>query len=163
MDIEGLKDSGELKAALTGYAGDLAKNMGGLATNVLSQGIAFFNLITLLVITPVVAFYLLRDWDRIVDKVDSWIPRGKLFEVRTIAKDIDNVLAGFVRGQSVVCLILAVFYGASLLIAGLEFGLIIGIITVLFLLYPSLAPSLGWLHLLVLLFFNFGQILHISV
>ncbi|MEH6404452.1 MAG: AI-2E family transporter, partial [Sneathiella sp.] len=143
VDIQGLKDSGELKAALTGYAGNLAKNMGGLATNVLSQGIAFFNLLSLLVITPVVAFYLLRDWDRIVDKVDGWIPRGKLYEVRTIAKDIDNVLAGFVRGQSVVCLILAVFYGVSLLIAGLEFGLIIGIITGLISFIPFVGAIIG--------------------
>lgn len=143
VDIQGLKDSGELKVALTGYAGNLAKNMGVLATNVLGQGIAFFNLLSLLVITPVVAFYLLRDWDRIVAKVDGWIPRRNLIEVRTIAKDIDNVLAGFVRGQSVVCLILAVYYGVSLLSAGLEFGLIIGILTGLISFIPFVGAIVG--------------------
>jgi len=164
VDIQGMKESGELKAALTGYAGNIVKSLGALATNVIGQGFAFFNLLSLLVITPVVAFYLLRDWDRIVERVDGWIPRGNLKEVRSIAKDIDNVLAGFVRGQSVVCLILAIFYGVSLLAAGLEFGLIIGILTGLISFIPFVGAIVGLVASVGVAIFQFWpDFLHIAL
>lgn len=111
--------------------GDLAgKASGWLATvlqSVWSGGLALVNVLSLLIITPIVAFYLLLDWDHIVAKVDSWLPRDHLEEVRSIARDIDRTMAGFIRGQGTVCLVLGVFYAFGLSLAGLKFGLAIGL------------------------------------
>ena len=111
--------------------GDLAsKASGWLATvlqSVWSGGLALVNVLSLLIVTPIVAFYLLLDWDHIVAKVDSWLPRDHLEEVRGIARDIDRTLAGFIRGQGTVCLVLGIFYALGLSLAGLKFGLAIGL------------------------------------
>jgi predicted PurR-regulated permease PerM len=77
----------------------------------------------------VVAFYLLHDWDRMVETIDGWVPRQHRETVRALAREIDVVLAGFVRGQTAVCLILGSFYAAGLSLAGLNFGLLIGLVS----------------------------------
>jgi predicted PurR-regulated permease PerM len=77
----------------------------------------------------VVAFYLLHDWDRMVETIDGWVPRQHREIVRALAREIDVVLAGFVRGQTAVCLILGSFYAAGLSLAGLNFGLLIGLVS----------------------------------
>jgi predicted PurR-regulated permease PerM len=114
----------------SGSLGDMVgKATGWLATflqSVWSGGMALVNLLSLLVVTPIVAFYLLADWDRLVAKVDSWLPRDHLEDVRNIARDVDAALAGFIRGQGTVCLALGLFYAIGLSLAGLKFGLAIG-------------------------------------
>jgi predicted PurR-regulated permease PerM len=115
----------------TGSIGDIAsKTTGWLATviqSVWSGGMALVNVLSLLIITPIVAFYLLADWDKLVAKVDSWVPRDYAEEVRSIAHNIDSALAGFIRGQGTVCLLLGLFYAVGLSLAGLKFGLAIGL------------------------------------
>lgn len=96
------------------------------AASLLSGGMAVINIFSLLIITPIVAFYLLIDWDDIVAKVDGWLPRDHLEEVRGIARDIDRTMAGFIRGQGTVCLLLGIFYGVGLSLVGLKSGLAIG-------------------------------------
>jgi predicted PurR-regulated permease PerM len=97
------------------------------AKSIWSGGQTIFDILSLLVITPIVAFYLLRDWDRLVAKVDGFLPRKNRKTIHKVAKDIDTTLAGFMRGQAVVCLLLGIFYAAGLTLAGLNFGLVIGI------------------------------------
>jgi len=100
--------------------------LGQLLQSLLSGGLALVNLISLLTVTPVVAFYLLNDWDRMVAKLDNWLPREHVETIRQLASQIDDALAGFVRGQGLVCLFLGTFYAAGLSIVGLNFGLLIG-------------------------------------
>ena len=85
------------------------------------------NLLSLLVVTPIVAFYLLTDWDRLVRRSISWLPRQHVTTIRAIARDIDAAMAGFIRGQGAVCLFLGLFYAIGLTLAGLNFGLLIGL------------------------------------
>ena len=110
--------------------GDVVSKAAGwlvtLLQSVWSGGMALVNLLSLLVVTPIVAFYLLLDWDHLVAKIDSWIPRAYVEEVRSIARDIDRAMAGFIRGQGTVCLLLGIFYAIGLSVAGLNFGLAIG-------------------------------------
>ena len=91
------------------------------------SGLGLVNLLALVFITPVVTFYLLRDWDRIVAKVDSWLPRDHAPVIREQLLQIHFTLAAFVRGQGIICLILSIFYGITLTVIGLDFGLVIGI------------------------------------
>jgi predicted PurR-regulated permease PerM len=116
-----------LPASMTEIAGRAAGWIGTLLASILSGGLALLNLLSLLVVTPVVAFYLLIDWDRLVARVDQWLPRQHAETIRAIARDIDAAMAGFIRGQGAVCVILGVFYALGLTLAGLNFGLLIGL------------------------------------
>lgn len=118
----------------------------GVLGGIITGGVAFFNFVALLVITPVVTFYLLRDWDRMVARADDSLPRRQQATIRELAREIDETLAGFLRGQGTVCLSLAVFYAIGLTLAGLEFGLVVGLIAG----FLSFIPYLGSLVGLVL-------------
>ena len=113
--------------------GDLVTQGAGWLTAFLkslwSGGRALVSLFSLVVVTPVVAFYLLYDWHRMINTVDSWIPVHQRTTVRQLAREVDAAIAGFVRGQSAVCLILGSFYAVSLTLSGLNFGLLIGLIS----------------------------------
>ncbi|GLK67417.1 AI-2E family transporter [Hansschlegelia plantiphila] len=92
-----------------------------------ASGQAIMSVVSLLVVTPVVAFYMLIDWDRMVGTIDAWTPRRHKEEIRQIAREMDESIAGFVRGQALVCLILGTFYAIALTLVGLNFGLVIGL------------------------------------
>jgi predicted PurR-regulated permease PerM len=121
------QDLERLKGAAGGFAGDALKLAGQVAGQIWSGGLAFFNLLSLIFITPIVAFYILRDWPVIVRTVDSWLPRDHAATIRELINEADEMMSGFVRGMGVVCLLLAVFYGFALTAVGLDFGLVIGI------------------------------------
>ena len=127
---------------------DLMKQGAGWLSALLGQiwnsGKSLVNLISLLVVTPVVAFYLLLDWDHMIERVDSWLPRSNLETIREIFRDIDTAVAGFVRGQGTVCLILGFFYGAGLTIVGLNFGLMIGLFAGLISFIPYVGSIVGF-------------------
>jgi predicted PurR-regulated permease PerM len=83
--------------------------------------------ISIFVIAPIVAFYLLLDWDRMVAAIDSWVPRQHQQTVRAIASDINDAISGFLRGQALCCLILGSFYAIALKMIGLNFAILIGL------------------------------------
>jgi predicted PurR-regulated permease PerM len=116
---------------------------GALLGSVWSGGIALVNFIAVLVVTPVVAFYLLVDWDRLVAAIDDNLPRQHRATIHAIARDLDRVLAGFVRGQLTVCLILGTFYAVALMAVGLKFGLLIGVFAGLISFIPFVGSILG--------------------
>lgn len=98
----------------------------GLLRSLWFGGQALYGLFSLLVVTPVVAFYILLDWKRMVATIDGWVPLEHRAEVRAIARDIDKALAGFVRGQFIVSVFLGLWYGVGLTLVGLNFGFLIG-------------------------------------
>ncbi len=104
---------------------------------------ALVNVISLLIVTPVVAFYMLLDWDKMVAKVDTWLPRIYQPTIRLIVSDINKATAGFVRGQGTLCLILGLFYGLSLTLVGLNFGLLFGLIAGLISFIPYIGSITG--------------------
>lgn len=131
-----------LREKIAGLAGpDAMGFVGKLLGGLWGGGMALLNLISLLVITPIVTFYLLRDWDRMVAKIDGWLPRRSAETIREQARQIDRVLSGFIRGQLTVCLMLGIFYAVGLTLAGLRFGLVIGLVTG----FISFVPYFGML------------------
>jgi predicted PurR-regulated permease PerM len=126
---------------------ELLKQGAGFLTTlfqgVWSSGKAIIDVAGLLVVAPVVAFYMLLDWDKMVAKVDKWVPRDHVGSVRRIAKEVDLAIAGFVRGQGTVCLILGIFYALGLTIAGLNFGLLIGLFAGLISFIPYVGSMVG--------------------
>ncbi len=136
---------------------DIQKSLGDLASqgaqwmlaflkSLWSGGQALVGLFSLLVVTPVVAFYLLLDWDRMVRTLDGLAPRMQRDTVRQLAQDMNRAISGFLRGQSLVCLFLGLWYGIGLSLVGLNFGFLIGICAGIL----SFIPYVGSLTALVL-------------
>jgi len=127
--------------------GDLVTQGVGWLTTFLrslwSGGRALVSLFSLVVVTPVVAFYLIYDWHRMIRSVDSWIPIQYRDTVRELAREVDVAIAGFVRGQTGVCLILGSFYAVALTLTGLNFGLLIGLISGLITFIPYVGSMTG--------------------
>jgi len=146
--------AGDVSDVATGAADYLVEWLGGLARGLWEGAGAFFNLLALILITPVVAFYLLRDWDHMVEKVTGWLPRPHADVIREQFGLIDAALAGFVRGQATVCVILGTLYAIGWSLVGLEFGLVVGLITGLMAFIPYAGAFLGFLLALAL---GFGQ------
>ncbi|HEY4548400.1 MAG TPA: AI-2E family transporter [Pedomonas sp.] len=114
----------------------IAAHMG----QVLASGIALFNLFTLILISPVVAFYLLRDWDIVVARIRTLLPRQHLPTIETLLRDMDYALSGFVRGQFLVCMALAVLYAFGWSLLGLNYALVLGLIAGLLAFVPLAGP-----------------------
>ncbi len=108
-----------------------------------SGGRALVSLFSLIVVTPVVAFYLIYDWHHMIETVDSWVPVHQRETVRELARETDAAIAGFVRGQTAVCLILGSFYAVALTLTGLNFGLLIGLISGLITFIPYVGSMTG--------------------
>jgi predicted PurR-regulated permease PerM len=108
-----------------------------------ASGVALFNIAGLFVVTPVVAFYMLLDWDRMIAAVDGWVPRDHVETVRKIAIDINKATAGFVRGQGTLCLVLGFLYAVGLTVVGLNFGILIGMFAGLISFIPYVGSLVG--------------------
>jgi predicted PurR-regulated permease PerM len=124
----------------------VTQSMGWLTTflgSLWAGGRAVVSIFSLLVVTPIVAFYLLNDWRRLVATVDHWIPVPHRDTVRGLAREIDRAIAGYVRGQSLVCLLLGTYYAAGLTLAGLNFGLLIGVISGVITFIPYVGSMTG--------------------
>lgn len=132
--------------------------IGQVLRELITQGAALADFVSLLVITPIVAFYLLRDWDLMVEAVDGWLPRQHRAEIRRLATEVDRTLSGFVRGQATVCVLLGVFYALALTVVGLEFGLVIGLIAGLVSFIPFVGSLVGFVASVGVAIYQFGHL-----
>jgi predicted PurR-regulated permease PerM len=122
------------------------------------------SVVLFIVVVPVVAFYLLLDWDDMVARIDGMLPLDHAPTVRRLAREIDTVLAGFVRGQVSVCLSLGTFYAVALMAAGLQFGLIVGAIAGAITFIPYVGSLVGGALAIGLALFQFwGDWVHIGI
>ncbi|MGB3536855.1 MAG: AI-2E family transporter [Mesorhizobium sp.] len=137
VDAASLKEG--LNSVLTSGFGLLTT----VFTSIWSSGVALVSVVSLFVVTPVVAFYMLLDWDRMVATVDSWVPRDHVKTVRAIATDINTATAGFVRGQGTLCLVLGAMYAIGLTLTGLNFGILIGLFAGLISFIPYVGSMTG--------------------
>lgn len=126
------KLSGGATDSLPANAGDIIERgfaLGGqMLLGVLASGGALLNVLSMLLITPIVSFYLLRDWDHGVAKLNKLLPLAYAPTIRALGRDINRTLAGYLRGQLYVILILATFYVITLSLIGLKFSLVIGVL-----------------------------------
>lgn len=136
-------NSDSLREALSSLISSGAGFLTGLFQSLWSSGLAIINIAGLLVVTPVVAFYMLLDWDRMVETIDGWVPREHVGTVRRLATDINTATAGFLRGQGTLCLILGVMYAVGLTVVGLNFGLLIGLVAGLISFIPYIGSLVG--------------------
>lgn len=130
---------------------------GKLLKGVINNGFAIINLISLLLITPVVAFYMLRDWDTFVKKVDTLLPRKSKATIREQFRQIDRALSGFIRGQLSVCLILGTYYSVGLKLVGLELGILVGFIAGIISFIPYVGSISGFVISIILALAQFND------
>jgi predicted PurR-regulated permease PerM len=136
--------------------GETIKARGGeLLNTVLSSAAGIINIVMLFVIVPVVAVYLLLDWDNMVARIDELLPRDHAPTIRKLAKDIDGTLASFIRGMGTVCIILGTYYAVALMVIGLQFGLVVGFIAGLVTFIPYLGALIGGALAIGLALFQF--------
>lgn len=137
-------DSGSiLRKSLTGIGESIKERGGQMVETVLVSVSSLINVLVLFVIVPVVAVYLLYDWDRMVARIDDLLPREHAPTIRYLAREIDRSMSGFIRGMGTVCLILGTYYAVSLMLAGLQFGVVVGAAAGLLTFIPYIGALVG--------------------
>lgn len=139
----GEEQAGDVKDAASNLMERALTWLADVGVSLLSGGGALFNVFSLLLVTPVVAFFLLRDWDKIVTQIDGWLPRRHASVIRQQFRLIDDALAGFLRGQATVCVILGTAYAIGWTIVGLDFALVLGLLTGLLAFVPYAGALFG--------------------
>lgn len=165
-DELGTPSPAEIKTQITSHFGDIINWSIKFLTNILTNGLALANILSLLILTPVIMFYLLKDWPRIISHVDQCIPLNYRPSVRFYAARIDATLSAFARGQGLVCLILMGMYSLSLWAIGVPHGFFLGIITGLMSFIPYVGMITGMAATLAISLANFeswGQILLVII
>ena len=137
---------------------------GALANGVIGSALGVINGIVFMVVVPVVSFYLLLDWDKMVARIDGVLPRDHAPVIRQLAVEIDAVMSAFVRGQMSVCVVMGVFYAVSLALAGLQFGMVVGAIAGAVTFIPYVGALVGGALAIGLALFQFwGEWLSIGI
>ncbi|WP_116082953.1 AI-2E family transporter [Tropicimonas sp. IMCC34011] len=168
-----MDDTSVVRQSLSSIGETIQSRGGELMQGLMTSLSGVVNVIVLLVIVPVVSVYLLLDWDRMVASIDSLLPRDGAPTIRQLARDIDHTMAGFIRGQGLVCLILGTFYAVSLMLVGLKFGLVAGALAGFLTFIPFVGAFVGgalsiglalfqfwgdwWMIVLVYAIFQVGQ------
>lgn len=139
-----LPDAAELSQLARERFGTALSWLAGALQSVVGQGLALANLLSLIFITPVVTFYLLRDWDRLIGKIDELLPRAHATTIRGQAVLVNETLAGFARGQFLVCAALGIYYATALTLVQLPFGLVVGLLAGLLTFIPYVGSLTGF-------------------
>ncbi|MBP0443466.1 AI-2E family transporter [Roseomonas sp. SSH11] len=146
-----------LKDLAVSQLGSILVWLGTSATRLIGGGYALFNVFTFAVVTPIVGFYLLRDWPRIIARIETWLPRRNAAVLRQLAHDTDRVLSAWLRGQLLCCAMLAVYYALVLSAVGLELGLLVGLLAGLFTFIPYVGSMTGMATAILLAIGQFGN------
>ena len=160
-NIPGLSHD-KIREYLQSNLGNGLKIIGNVLRHLITGGYAFFNIVSLLLITPVVAFYMLRDWDNFIKKVDDLLPKAYKKEIEQQAKAIDKIISSFIRGQLSVCVLLGSFYALGLNFVGLDLGLLVGFIAGLISFIPYVGSIVGFIMAIGIAFAQFDTWLPIA-
>ncbi len=150
-------DINRLRSAVSDGVGRVLTGAGSFISGLLTSGFAIANILSLLIITPIVAFFLLRDWNGIIAAVDSCLPRRHVATIREQTALIHETLSGYMRGQASVCLIMGIYYSLGLTVIGLDYGLVVGLMVGCMIFIPFLGGLTGAALSVVLGLAQFGD------
>ncbi len=142
------------------FLGDALTWLAHLIGDLLTNGLALANIIALIIVTPLVSFYFLKDWPKILESLRILIPKNASSTVLSLVQQIDHALSGFARGQATVCFMLSIFYGTALSLTGLHSGLAVGLLTGFFLFVPYVAILTGFSIATIMAFVQFDDWTH---
>ncbi|MBR6663805.1 MAG: AI-2E family transporter [Alphaproteobacteria bacterium] len=155
-------EADRIREAIRGNMGNTLKMVGNILRKLLSGGFALVNIVSLLLITPVVAFYMLRDWDSFVKKVDDLLPKHSKKSIEKQAKEIDSILSSFIRGQLSVCVLLGLFYAVGLYFVGLDLGILVGFIAGIISFIPYVGSIFGFVVSIAIAFAQFDTLMPVA-
>ena len=138
-----MDENSTIRQSLERLGETISSKGGALVEGIVNSALSLLNILVLVLIVPVVAFYLLLDWDRMVEKIDEMLPRDHAPTIRHLAHQVDRTLASFIRGQGTVMLILGIYYAIALMLAGLQFGLVVGAVAGLLSFIPYVGAIVG--------------------
>jgi predicted PurR-regulated permease PerM len=142
LGVDLVQDQAELLAWARAHVSELS-GLTAYLPNLKDSGLAVLGFVANLLLVPVVTFYLMRDWDRVMANLADWLPSGIQSRATTIAGEIDIVLSEFLRGQLAVILIMAVFYSLGLWLVGLDYALAVGLVSGVLVFVPYLGVIVG--------------------
>jgi len=153
--------SPELASQINDKAREIPSNItaavGSSFDRIFESSLWLLNIISLILITPIVSFYLLRDWDISLAKLYSLLPQNYAPVIKKQARKVDDTISAFLRGQLTICLMLGFIYGIMLTVFGLNFGFIIGLATGLLTFIPYIGTFVGAFIGMMLAFLQFGD------
>lgn len=150
-----LDEKSTLRQSLDSLGQTVSEQGAHLLNTALTSAASLLNIVLLFVIVPVVSVYLLLDWDRMIALIDDLVPRDHAPVVRHLATEIDKTLSGFIRGMGTVCMILGTYYAISLMLVGLQFGLVVGFVAGLLTFIPYVGALVGGALAIGLALFQF--------
>lgn len=153
----------DIQSAITDISGNALGVTGKLISNLFASGAVVFNIISLLLISPIVTFYLLRDWDNLMARIDHLLPRRHVEVIHSQIREIDETISGFVHGQLVVCSTLALFYVIGFVLAGLNFGVALGALTGFLIIIPYLGWAAGATVAMIVAFMQYDSMTMVGI
>ncbi len=151
----GIKNS-SISETLTAYTNQAVKMLGSFMNKALSSAVGIISAISIIIITPITAYYFLKEWKNIIRSIDEYLPREQAPSIRIIIKEIDRVMSGYIRGQTNVCLFLGIFYAIMLFLIGLKYGLLIGITSGILTFIPYIGAFMGAFIAVLIALFQWG-------
>lgn len=145
-----------IKKYLASYSSNITSYLMGTLNNILSTSIAFISLLSLIIITPVTAYYFLNEWNNIIRIIKLYMPRKNKKKIEELFREIDYVLSACLKGQVNVCIILGFFYGTLLALNGVKYGFLIGLLTGLASFIPYFGMFVGFFTAMIMSFYQFG-------
>jgi predicted PurR-regulated permease PerM len=142
--------SAKLRDLAANQADAIVSFAGNAAGNIIGSGMAVVNVLSLVIVTPIVTFYLLRDWPGIMRQAETWLPRPYAQTIGAQAVEVNRVLSAWIRGQAICCLFLAALYALGLTLVGLDLGLIVGLLSGLLSFIPYAGTLFGGITAILL-------------
>jgi predicted PurR-regulated permease PerM len=155
------EDFAKLRDAVGGKLSEMFAVLGAVFRDIVTRSVALANLLSLVFVTPVVSFFLLRDWNRILARLDAWLPRAQAATIREQAARIDEILSAYLRGQLSLCVVLGIYYAIGLTVLGLNFGLAIGLLIGILVFVPYVGGAVGFVLAMLLALTQFSDQRHV--
>ncbi len=159
----GVQSQDDLQTMITQHAKGAANIAGSVAGGLAVGGLAVLDFLTFIVITPIMAYFMMKEWPHITGAIEDLIPQDNKATIMNLFKEIDKKLSSFVRGQISVALILAVGYAAALSLAGLKYGFLIGIMAGLLSIIPMVGSILGLVVAVTVAGFQTGEFSYMAI
>lgn len=163
QDFTGQGSIEDAKAFLKDNASKILSVSGGIAGGLAAGGQAFIGAMTTIVLTPLVAFFMMKEWPAITAWVEDLIPRDKEKMIKDLLKQIDQKLAGFIRGQLSVAFFLGLIYAIALTVAGLNYGFLIGVTAGFLSIIPMVGSTFGLLVAVIVAWFQAGEVNYVLI
>lgn len=163
QSLLGISSTEDLKALAAKHAGTATDIANKLISGLAAGGQAFVSTLTLLIITPLIAYFMMHEWENMTQWMEDLLPRDHKNTIKSLLGQMNTKIAGFVRGQIIVAIILAILYAVSLTIADLKYGFLIGLIAGLLSIIPMVGSVLGLVVSIVVAWFQAGELGYIAL